>query len=751
MIDFLDFKEALHLKKSFFAKRFFSLYDNTNTGRVNTRHLLYAINRLYYGTKTDKLNFLFKVYDVSGNDVIDWNVLRTVLLSSMKDSGVKCTSEQLDTLTDVLFNDADRNGTGVITFEDFRVQLEKYPEILDNLTTSATSWLNPSPKKQQKNKTPSVFKFIYRYLGDNQKCVAFLACYVLLNMALFAEAGYQNYGAPSDVWIAIAKGSGRCLSFNTMFIVILMLRKCLTWLRRTMLGYYLPLDDHVMLHKMVGWIIVILSIIHTVSHLLNLGFKWNDNLANLTGLLLVIILIIIVACSLPFVRRNGYFQLFYWTHQLIFLLWAVLIAHAPYFWIWFLFPGILYVMERILRTKCIKRSNYGKTYIKTAKTLPSKVVHLRIKRPPHFNFQCGEYVYINIPRIAKYEWHPFTISSAPQQLDTISLHIRAVGNWTKKLHKYYSVREACDTQPSPSPTSNDVTWAKKDSITTVDILSELDAMELQILDIEDNMSLPNVLIADEKRCDINPRDRSTANENDDDRIVFDLLDIHSTSPPLQTMSGVVQKEDSDTELEVYIDGPYGSPSQHIFDSQHAVLIGAGIGVTPFASILQSINEQFKSTKNVCPKCRYAWREELPETNLTLKKVDFYWINRSQTSFEWFVNLLNQLEQEQSELSNLNNIIDFHLYMTSARGKGDLDSFGLQMALDLIHKKENRDMITGLMTKTNPGKPDWDEAFQAIAAENKGDVTVFYCGPSNLASILKRKCCQYNFKFRQENF
>ena len=32
----------------------------------------------------------------------------------------------------------------------------------------------------------------------------------------------------------------------------------------------------------------------------------------------------------------------------------------------------------------------------------------------------------------------------------------------------------------------------------------------------------------------------------------------------------------------------------------------------------------------------------------LKKVDFIWINRDQKSFEWFVNLLSQLEMEQRE-------------------------------------------------------------------------------------------------------
>ena len=39
-------------------------------------------------------------------------------------------------------------------------------------------------------------------------------------------------------------------------------------------------------------------------------------------------------------------------------------------------------------------------------------------------------------------------------------------------------------------------------------------------------------------------------------------------------------------LTVYIHGPFGAPASHIFRAQHAVLIGAGIGITPFASILQ---------------------------------------------------------------------------------------------------------------------------------------------------------------------
>ena len=43
------------------------------------------------------------------------------------------------------------------------------------------------------------------------------------------------------------------------------------------------------------------------------------------------------------------------------------------------------------------------------------MVSLVIKRPPHFAFKPGDYIFVNIPAIATFEWHPYTISSAPEQ------------------------------------------------------------------------------------------------------------------------------------------------------------------------------------------------------------------------------------------------------------------------------------------------------------------------------------------------
>ncbi len=71
----------------------------------------------------------------------------------------------------------------------------------------------------------------------------------------------------------------------------------------------------------------------------------------------------------------------------------------------------------------------------------------------------------------------------------------------------------------------------------------------------------------------------------------------------------------------------------------------------------------------------------------LKKVDFFWINRDQRSFEWFVQLLSQLEIEQAEKGGaMERFLDMHMYMTSALQRTDMRAVGLQLALDLLHEK-----------------------------------------------------------------
>jgi predicted ferric reductase len=89
---------------------------------------------------------------------------------------------------------------------------------------------------------------------------------------------------------------------------------------------------------------------------------------------------------------------------------------------------------------------------------------------------------------------------------------------------------------------------------------------------------------------------------------------------------------------IYVDGPFGSASEDVFKYEVALLVGAGIGVTPFASILKSI----------------WYRLNYPQKKTRLRKVYFFWVCRDFGSFEWFRSLLMAIEAQ-----DIGNRIEIH--------------------------------------------------------------------------------------------
>ena len=89
-------------------------------------------------------------------------------------------------------------------------------------------------------------------------------------LLLFAHTLFLISFRSSNWAVVIARGCGMALNFNCVFVLILMLRYCLTWLRSTRLGRYLPMDQSILFHKMVGIVIFVESFIHTMAHLFNI-------------------------------------------------------------------------------------------------------------------------------------------------------------------------------------------------------------------------------------------------------------------------------------------------------------------------------------------------------------------------------------------------------------------------------------------------------------------------------------------------
>lgn len=71
---------------------------------------------------------------LAASGTIDREELGTVLRSCMEESSLVLSEENLQALTDALFDDADADKSGEITFEKLKDQLEKHPGVMQNLT-----------------------------------------------------------------------------------------------------------------------------------------------------------------------------------------------------------------------------------------------------------------------------------------------------------------------------------------------------------------------------------------------------------------------------------------------------------------------------------------------------------------------------------------------------------------------------------------------------------------------------------------
>ena len=117
-----------------------------------------------------------------------------------------------------------------------------------------------------------------------------------------------------------------------------------------------------------------------------------------------------------------------------------MLLHCDQSIIWLVIPMTLFLVNKLIMIKKWFDGS-GKSYAVSGVLLPSKVTQLNIRRDKNLDFNPGDWVFINIPAISNFEWHPFTISSAPDQADIFTLHIRSLGGWTQRLHSYFIEEE----------------------------------------------------------------------------------------------------------------------------------------------------------------------------------------------------------------------------------------------------------------------------------------------------------------------
>ncbi len=615
-------QRLLGLRSRYLAQRLLAALDPWRAG-VSTAADFHALAQTVIDAPVErKLAFLFRLADADDTGRIDLEELERMVNIGLAENGVVLRREDEQALLTAMVREADVDHDGLVDFDEFRRIIERRPALQARLAERGVALLRPKTTAATPGSIDlEALGWIRRWgvLG------VWLALFIGVNLWLFGHAftAYRALGA--SVWVQIARGCGACLNLDGPLLLVPMLRHLWTSVRRSRWERLLPLDESVNIHRLLGEVVFGLSVVHTLAHLLNVATSaaplWSP--ANRTGFALLGLLVLIWACARDRVRAAGHFELFHRVHASYWLWFVIAVLHGPVFWIWLLAPGIAYIAERTLR-RSLRRPPVP---ILEARPLASGVTHLRFARPPGFVYDAGDFVYLRVPAVARSEWHPFTLTSAPEEPEALGVHVRTLGNWTRAL-----------------------------------------------------------------------RERFTA-------------------------------PGSHRGQHIDVDGPYGTPSVHIRECEHVVTIAAGIGVTPFASLLQSLQLQ---------RARGS-------AGLRLKRLHFVWISREQDSFEWFTQLLGELEA-----SNTGRWLDIHIYFTAARP--DMEGSMLELARTILHEQSGTDLITGLHSRTHFGRPDFHALLTSFAAEpGLPRPDVFFCGPEALARDLGGTCQSLGLQFRYERF
>ncbi|NP_714961.2 dual oxidase 1 isoform X1 [Rattus norvegicus] len=746
-----EFADSLGLKpQDMFVESMFSLADKDGNGYLSFREFLDILVVFMKGSPEEKSRLMFRMYDFDGNGLISKDEFIRMLRSFIEISNNCLSKDQLAEVVESMFWESGFQDKEELTWEDFHFMLRDHdsdlrftqlcvkgvevPEVIKNLCRRASyisqEKICPSPRmsahcarnntktasspqrlqcpvdtdppqeirrrfgkkvtsfqpllfteahreKFQRSRRHQTVQQFKRFIENYRRHIGCVAVFYTITGALFLERAYYyafaaHHSGITDttrVGIILSRGTAASISFMFSYILLTMCRNLITFLRETFLNRYIPFDAAVDFHRFIASTAIILTVLHSAGHVVNVylfsisplsvlsclfpdlfhddgsefpqKYYWwfFQTVPGLTGVLLLLALAIMYVFASHHFRRRS-FRGFWLTHHLYIFLYILLIIHGsfaliqmPRFHIFFLVPAIIYVGDKLVS---LSRKKVEISVVK-AELLPSGVTHLRFQRPQGFEYKSGQWVRIACLALGTTEYHPFTLTSAPHE-DTLSLHIRAAGPWTTRLREIYS------------PPTGDT-------------------------------------------CARYPK--------------------------------------------LYLDGPFGEGHQEWHKFEVSVLVGAGIGVTPFASILKDL--VFKSSVSCQVFC---------------KKIYFIWVTRTQRQFEWLADIIREVEENDSR-----DLVSVHIYITQLAEKFDLRTTMLYICERHFQKVLNRSLFTGLRSVTHFGRPPFEPFFNSLQEVHPQvrKIGVFSCGPPGMTKNVEKACQLINkqdrthFSHHYENF
>ncbi|KAM3374872.1 respiratory burst oxidase protein D isoform X1 [Capsicum galapagoense] len=448
-----------------------------------------------------RLQTFFDMVDKDADGRLTEEEVKEIISLSASANKLSNIQKQAEEYAALIMEELDPDNMGYIMLENLETLLLQGPNqpfegrslnrnLSHMLSIKLKPTLEPNPIKRW-------YKNLKYFLLDNWQRVWVLLLWIGVMAGLFAYkyVQYKNRAA-FDVMghcVCVAKGAAEILKLNMALILLPVCRNTITWLRnKTRLAAAVPFDDNLNFHKMMAVAIAIGVGIHVVAHmtcdfprLLNASpekYKpmepyfghqptnyWHfvKGVEGVSGIIMVVLMVIAFTLATQRFRRNRIrlprplnkvtgFNAFWYSHHLFVIVYALLIVHGVKLyltkewykqttWMYLAIPIILYSGERLLRAF---RSSIKAVKLLKVALYPGNVLTIHMSKPMGFNYKSGQYMFVNCAAVSPFEWHPFSITSAPDD-GYLSIHIRTVGDWTRKLKTVFS--EVC--QPPPTERS----------------------------------------------------------------------------------------------------------------------------------------------------------------------------------------------------------------------------------------------------------------------------------------------------------
>ncbi|XP_076819154.1 NADPH oxidase 4-like [Clavelina lepadiformis] len=352
-------------------------------------------------------------------------------------------------------------------------------------------------------------------------------------------------------------------------------------------------------------------------------------------------------------------------------------------WIWLCLPLALYLVERLIR---LFRVTNVPAEIVHFKLHQNEVMELKLSQKG-FKAKPGQNVWLRCPFISHVELHPFSLTSVPCENDpTFSVHIQVKGDWTSKL--YEALAEIDKSQPSKQDTTS--------GHQNVELMSNRQDTASPIeLHVETCNNQQNIYASCEYQNKVTALADHTKRESE--KIVRKKKEFDDTA---ENQFPILRS--------IFIEGPTGSAMEDVYKYKVSLCVAGGIGVTPFASVLNALLKDQSVFKN-----------------MKLQRMYFIWACRNTESFEWFANLI---EDVQVKLWNQSSpdLLSVHLFLTQTQQN---------------HVESQCPTLTKLKRcRISYSRPNIADIVETVSkCHPRSTVGVFSCGPRKLLEAVKAQC------------